>query len=356
MKPALLSIALWFAVAACSSGPTTAERLEAEKGAAQTALGVAVATLEERPQELPTLVRRNIAGHAALRPSDLWNLQVYAATLRGQKGDLIRATLLKMPLTRPWQGAALYLAFDGDGRLLLSGASGHAIFDQDRDQQWSTFLRQFKGRLAAPPSAFLTSLAAHNHWQEVQQGATPELATARALYEQKRLMVANDAMLTRVTAATGRGELPAPGLLRDWLAMWDQIEALGPQLAPLVGTAEAHQYPDFAAESREILAAATRAAAEGDAATLRRQVGGELGRRSCKSCHQLASSTLGGALRPSLETRLSDFGAPDLWRVNRDLWAPASLGATAQPIASRVKAGLMLMGEIRRQNAGQGPL
>lgn len=354
-RPALALLAL-LTLANCSSGPTEGEILEAEKGSIQVALGLAVAELEPQTLQIGTLARRNIAGHSGLRQSDLWNLEFHAATLRGSSGELIRATLLKMPLSKPWPGAALYLAFDGDGRLVRLGSSGHAAFDQDRDHAWAAFLSQFEGRQAGPPSAFLTSVAAYRHWHELQQQNTPEQGLALALYEQKRLMASNGATLTRVLQATGRGELPSPGLLRDWNQRWQELAGLGASLAPLVGPDPALAYQDIAAEARELLAEAIQASSDGNAAEVRRLAGSEMDKRSCRACHNLSSSSLGGRLRPSLETRLADFGAPDLWRVGQDLWAPTAMHDPAQKLASRVKAGLMVVGELRRDGLLQAPL
>jgi hypothetical protein len=346
----LLPLALFSALMAvsCSSGPTAKELLELDKAEMSGALGLGISSLEVIHPPIKTLVKRNIAGHSGLRQNDLWNLRFFRADLRGPTGDLLPTTVLRMPLRDPLATSALYLAFDAQGAVAAMGASGVA-FQKDRTALWSGFLSQFSDAKAAQTADFMTPSKAHMYWKELEQGGAARRVNL-ALYEQKRLMGENSARLNQVMELTGRGQLPSAGLLRDWSANWQRLEAIGPQFANLVGQKQSEQYQDFVEEARELLERAAIATENGQPSEVRRLVGGELGRDTCNSCHSMKSASLGGKMRPALQNRLAEFGAPSLFRVGRDVWGPPNRSTAAQYLTSTVKAGLLLAGQLQLEN------
>jgi hypothetical protein len=345
MKLAPLALLTALAAASCSSGPTAKELLELDKLEVSAALGLGISSLEAIHPQLKTLVKRNIAGHAGLRQNDLWNIRYFRADLRGSKGELLPATILRLPLRDPFAAAGLYLAFDAQGRLAASGTS----LGKDSSTLWNGFLGQFVGSAAAQTADLMTPGKAHLYWKELQND--PALPNIRlALYQQKRFMGENSVRMEQIMDLTGRGQLPSAAMLRDWAANWQQMQQIAPKLTTIVGQDQVSRYPDFIAEAQDILERAAVATDNGQPSAVRSLISRELGRETCRSCHTMSSGSLGGKMRPSLQNRLTEFGAPPLFRVGRDLWGPPNRTAAAQYLASTVKAGLLLAGQLQNEN------
>jgi hypothetical protein len=331
-----------FYLSGCASGPTEEELLQQEMGTASAALGVAISSMEPLSSGLKTIEKRNIAGHSGLNQSDLWNVQRYRANLRGDAGELVPSTIVRMPLRKPLIGSHLYMCFDSQSALIHLGVTGERV-EQERETLWNGVLSQFEGLRASATGDLLTPSQAHRHWKEMT-ASTRSRGGAEELYAQKRFMALSRARLSQVFTLTGRGEIPPVALLQDWREQWTTLPALGTELSSIIGRESAAEYDDIIADAVELLDRAIVAAQEGNAAEVRKLAGGEMAKSACRSCHTMASPALGGKLRPALESRMSDFGAVPLFRVNADLWSPASRESEVQYLASTVKAGLLMAG------------
>ena len=342
MRHPILPALLLLLPAACASGPSSAELAEREKAAMSDALGLAVARIEPLELRLKTLVRDNIAGHAGLKKRDLWSMSWEEVELRGQTGELIRARVLRVPLNEPAGPGTAYFAFDREARLVSLGLEAAGL-DGDGHAQWPGFLAQFRGRKAATAGELPTPGAAFEITQAAAADPSGRVAT---LYEQQRLMAENSARMAQVLALTGRGEMPSSDLLRDWAARYSALGDLAPRLEPVLG-GSVRDYSKYVRDGEQILSQAAFAASAGQAAEVRRLVGGELNRASCQACHQADSSKLGGPRREALQGRLAELGAPALYRVGHDVWSPSGREDAAQYLASLSKAALLIGGVLR---------
>ena len=311
---------------------------------ASQALGVAISSMNPLPNRLSAIAKRNIAGHCGLKQSDLWGVHIFRASLRGDAGELIPSTVVRMELRKPISDAQLYLAFDRQSSLKHLGLLGGGT-ELERETFWDGLLVQFSGMRASSTSDLMTPGQAHRHWQDAND-PTRSRGGAVELFAQKRLMAENRARIGQVLALTGRGEIPSPALLQDWNSHWGQLATLAPELTSIIGKEAAQEYPVIVMEAKRILQRATDAAYAGNASEVRRLAAGEMGKMACKSCHGINSETLGGKLRPTLERRMADFGAPRLFKVGADLWCPTGREAEAQYLAFSVKAGLLLAGAL----------
>lgn len=342
MRLPILPALIFLLPAACASGPSAAELVEREKTAMSDALGLAVARIDPLELRLKTLVRDNIAGHAGLQKRQLWGMRWEEVELRGSTGELIRARVLRIPLVEPAGPGTAYFAFDREARLIALGLEAAGL-DGDGHAQWPGFLAQFRGRKAATTAELPTPGAAFAITQAAAADPGGKVAT---LYEQQRLMAENSARMAQVLALTGRGEMPSSDLLRDWAARYSALEELAPRLEPVLGTS-VRDYARFVHAGEQILSQAAFAASAGQAAEVRRLVGAELNRSSCQACHQADSSKLGGPRREALQSRLAELGAPALYRVGHDVWAPSGREDAAQYLASLSKAALLIGGVLR---------
>lgn len=341
---ALQTFLLITVLGGCASGPTAEELALQEMSRASAALGVAISSMEPLDGSWKTIEKRNIAGHAGLKQSDLWNIETFRASLRGDAGELVPSTILRMPLRKPLGNSHLYLCFDSQSALIHLGLSGEKV-ESERETLWNGVLSQFEGMRASSTSDLLTPSQAHRHWQEMT-ASTRSRGGAQELYAQKRFMALSRARLNQVFTLTGRGEIPSVALLQDWRQQWAQLPALGMELTSIIGREPAQEYQYIVEDAVELLDRAIVAAQEGNAAEVRMLAGGEMGKTACRSCHTMESPALGDKLRPQLESRLSDFGAVPLFRVDADLWSPESRDAEVQYLANTVKAGLLLTGSM----------
>lgn len=326
----------------CASGPTEEELLQQEMSTASAALGVAISSMEPLDSGLTTLKKRNISGHAGLKQSDLWNVTRFRANLRGDAGELVPSTIVRMPLRKPMTGSSLYLCFNSQQALIHLGLTGENA-EAERETLWNGVLSQFEGMRASATADLLTPSQAHRHWQDVT-ASTRSRGGTEELYAQKRFMALCRARLNQVFTLTGRGEIPSVALLQDWRNQWSELTALGTELSPIIGREAAAEYGLIVEDAQELLDRAIVAAQEGNAAEVRKLAGSEMGKQTCRSCHTMESKALGGKLRPSLEGRLSDFGAVPLFKVEADLWSPSSRKSEVQYLANTVKAGLLMAG------------
>ncbi len=329
-------------LAGCASGPTAEELALQEQARASAALGVAISSMEPQDSSWKTLEKRNIAGHSGLKQSDLWNIETFRASLRGDAGELVPSTILRMPLRKPLANSHLYLCFDSQSALIHVGLSGEQV-ESERETLWNGVLSQFEGMRASSTADLLTPSQAYRHWQEVSASTRSRSGPAE-LYAQKRFMALCRARLNQVFTLTGRGEIPSTALLKDWRDQWSELPALGTELSSIIGREAASEYADIVADAEDLLDRAIVAAQEGDAAKVRLLAGGEMAKSTCRSCHTMDSPALGGKLRPALESRMADFGAVPLFRVDADLWSPQSRDEEVQYLANTVKAALLLAG------------
>ena len=61
------------------------------------------------------------------------------------------------------------------------------------------------------------------------------------------------------------------------------------------------------------------------------------------------SPRTGGPLQPTLAASLTERGAPPLYRVGHDVWAPDGREQEAQYLASLTKAALLLGGVLQEE-------
>lgn len=309
----------------CASGPSTDELAEREKSQMSAALGVAVASIDPLDLGLKTRVRDNIAGHAALRKRDLWDMQLSAVTLRGSAGEQVPAQVLRIPLQEPYGPGTAYFAFDREARLYALGLTGEG-FANDANGQWPGFLAQFRGRSAATTSELVTPVTAYRIFQEADD-------TVLALYGLQRHCAENEARRIQAITLTGRGELPSSNLFRDWSARIPEMQTLAGQSASVLGPQATRDFQQALAEAEPILAQAAFAASSGQAGEVRKLIGGEL--------PPLHPATL-DAISPGA-------GAHPLYRVGQDLWSPAGRADHAQYLASLTKAALLIGGALREE-------
>ncbi|MCH2101865.1 MAG: hypothetical protein MK209_08085, partial [Planctomycetes bacterium] len=295
----LLTLSTFTQLPACASGPSVDELAELEKSQMSAALGVSVASIDPIKLNLKTRVRDNIAGHAALRKRDLWSIQFDAVTLRGSAGELMPTHVLRIPLQDPFGLGTAYFAFDREARLYALGLASEA-FVNDANGLWDGFLAQFRGRSAAPTSELVTPIAAHRIFNEAND-------LARALYDLQRQCAENEVRSVQVITLTGRGEIPSSHLFRDWSARIPEMQNLASQAMPALGIQATRDFQRALATAEPILAQAAFAASAGQAGEVRRLIGGEL-----------------PALHPvTLNATAPSAGAPPLYRVDQDIWAPA---------------------------------
>jgi hypothetical protein len=348
LRPTLLLLPAFFVsilyLNSCSSAPTAEELMQQEMAQASAALGVAISSMDALESGVKTIEKRNIAGHSGLKPSDLWQVQYFRASLRGDAGELVPSKIVRMPLRKPLAGSDLYLCFDSQDALIHLGLSGDQA-ESEMETLWKGVLSQFEGYRAASTADLLTPSQAHRHWKEVT-ASTRSRGGSEELYAQKRFMALSRARLGQVFALTGRGEVPSAALLQDWRNQWSGLRTLSVDLGSVIGSSTAAEYDDIVTDAEELLDRAIVAAKAGNAAEVRKLAGGEMSKSACRSCHTMNSPALGGKLRPTLENRLSDFGVVPLFRVDADLWSPSSREQEVQYLAYTVKAGLLLAGAL----------
>ena len=251
LRPTLLLLPAFFVsilyLNSCSSAPTAEELMQQEMAQASAALGVAISSMDALESGVKTIEKRNIAGHSGLKPSDLWQVQYFRASLRGDAGELVPSKIVRMPLRKPLAGSDLYLCFDSQDALIHLGLSGDQA-ESEMETLWKGVLSQFEGYRAASTADLLTPSQAHRHWKEVT-ASTRSRGGSEELYAQKRFMALSRARLGQVFALTGRGEVPSAALLQDWRNQWSGLRTLSVDLGSVIGSSTAAEYDDIVTDA-----------------------------------------------------------------------------------------------------------
>jgi len=336
LLPALLASTL----TSCATGPTAAEVLELKRAEMSQALQMPVGSLDELDPYIKVLTRRNIAGHSALSESDLWNLELYSAGLRGSAGEYLPATVLRIPHRDSAGGGGLYLGFDAQGMLVHNGTSNSRL-NSSRDQIWSSFLSQFIGRTAAQTGELMTPGSAHLMFASAGPDVQSHYAIARALAEHR-------SRVRRHLAEVDSGQIPSAQDLRASAQAVAEWQLWLPEIEGSLGSGNVRSLLGYAAKAEQILLQGAQAAASQQVAELRLLLDGDLRRE------QLALETVRSQRRFEVEgttaqTQYTRFGVPILDRVDKDVWSPPGKENEAQTLASMVHAGLLLAGHLQSE-------